>query len=355
MAGHRELSGRRIVQEQVERPNAGSELGKGGGNGVLARCGDDLEVGASDAAEFVVEGGDAFVGGDGDGPFDAVVGDDHAIALECAEDGAGFWREVAGVEVGAEAESFAHAWEVGIGEGAGEVGGGSDIGSAGAFDGDTERVVDAAAFQFVPAHECGEEREAGGIGGSPAIGARAVAFEVEDGGLFCFPARVGFEEGIEFVEQTCGGVDDDGVAVAAEFLEVALDAIERGGAIFLAASEEGGPALDGSVVGDGIRAGIAFVGVVGDLYGDARLVLGDDDEGHVRVVAERFVVADRGDDFGGIGMERPVADWLVPWIVWGKDLELGENGVGGWCVEGDGSRDGVGLGAEGWRDDREEG
>lgn len=103
-----------------------------------------------------------------------------------------------------------------------------------------ECVVDASAFQFVPAHECREEREAGGVAGSPAVGARAVAFEVEDGGLFCFPARVGFEEGIEFAEQTGGGTDDDGVAVAAEFLEVALDAIERGGAIVIAASEEAG-------------------------------------------------------------------------------------------------------------------
>ncbi len=90
MAEHRELSGLRIVQEQVERASAGSELGKGGGNGVLARGGDDFEVGAFDAAEFVVEDGDAFVGGDGDGPFDAVVGDDHAEALEGGEDGAGF-------------------------------------------------------------------------------------------------------------------------------------------------------------------------------------------------------------------------------------------------------------------------
>lgn len=245
-----------------------------------------------------MEDGDAFVGGDGDGPFDAVVGDDHAVALEGGEDGAGFWREAGRIEVGAEAESFAHAWEVGIGEGAGEMGGGGDIGSAGAFDGDTESVVDATAFQFVPADDSGEEREPGGIGGSPAIGARAVAFEVEDGGLFCFPARVGFEQGIEFVEQTGGGIDDDGVAVAAEFLEIALDAVEGCGAIFFAASEEGGPAFDGSVSGNGIGTGIAFVGVVGDLYGDARLVLGDDDEGHVRVVAEEFVGADRGDDFG---------------------------------------------------------
>ena len=171
MAGHRELSGLRIVQEQVERPSAGSEPGKGGGNGVLARGGDDFEVGAFDSAEFVVEDGDAFVGGDGDGPFDAVVGDDHAVALESGEDGAGFWREAGCVEGGAEAEAFAHAWKVGIGEGAGEVGGGGDIGAAGAFDGDTESVVDATAFQFVPAHDSGKEWEPGGIAGRPAIGA----------------------------------------------------------------------------------------------------------------------------------------------------------------------------------------
>ena len=173
--------------------------------------------------------------------------------------------------------------------------------------------------------------------------------------MFCFPARVGFEQGIEFVEQTGGGIDDDGVAVAAEILEVALDAVEGCGAMFLAAFEEGGPAFDGSVSGDGIRTGIAFVGVVGDFHGDARLVRGDDDEGHVRVVAEEFVGADGGDDFGGIWMERPVADRLVPWIVWGKDLEFGEDGVGRWCIEEDGSRDGRGFGAEGRRDDGEEG
>ena len=301
-----------------------------------------------------MEDGDAFVGGDGDGPFDAVVGDDHAVALECGEDGARFWREAAGVEVSAEAEAFAHAWKVGIGEGTGEVGGGSDVGSAGAFDGDTECVVDATALEFVPAHDSEEEWEAGCVAGGPAIGARAVGFEVEDGGLFCFPSRVGFEQGIEFVEQACGGIDDDGVAVAAEFLEVALDAVEGGGGMFLAAFEEGGPALDGSVSGDGIRTGIAFVGVVCDLYGDARLVWRDEDEGHVRIVAERFVVADRGDDSGGIGMQGPVADWLVPWIVWGKDLQFGEDGVGGWCVEEDGSRECRGFGAEGWQDEGEE-
>jgi len=319
------------------------------------RGGDDLEVGAFDATEFVVEDGDAFVGGDGDGPFDAVVGDDHAVALECGEDGAGFWREAAGVEVGAEAEAFTHARQFGIGEGAGEVGGGSDVGSAGAFDGDAERVVDATALEFVPADDCGEEREAGGVAGGPAIGAQAVGFEVEDGGLFGFPARVGFEQGIEFVEQTGGGIDDDGVAVAAEFLEVALDAVEGGGAIFLAAFEGGGPAFDGSVSGDGIRTGIGFVGVVGDFHGDARLARGNEDEGHVRVVAERFVVADGGDDSGGIGMKGPVADWLVPWVVWREDLQVSEDGVGGWCVEEDGSGESRGFGAGGWRDEGEEG
>ena len=53
-------------------------------------------------------------------------------------------------------------------------------------------------------------------------------------------------------------------------------------------------------------------------------------------------------------MQGPVADWLVPWIVWGKDLQFGEDGVGGWCVEEDGSRECRGFGAEGWQDEGEE-
>ena len=58
--------------------------------------------------------------------------------------------------------------------------------------GDAERVRDrSGGGDLVVTHEAGEDREAGGVGGGPAVGAPRVGREVERGARAGFPARVG--------------------------------------------------------------------------------------------------------------------------------------------------------------------
>ena len=86
------------------------------------------------------------------------------------------------------------------------------------------------------------------------------------------------------------------------------------------------PALDRHVVRHRERPLVRLVGIADDLDVHLLLVGRHQDEAHVRVVAERLVGADRGDDVLRVGVQRPVRDDQVPGVVRRKDLQ----GRAGW-------------------------
>ncbi len=59
--------------------------------GLFFGCDDDLKVATTDAAKFLMQDGDARIGRHGDGPLDAVVGDEHAIFFQGFEYGLDGW------------------------------------------------------------------------------------------------------------------------------------------------------------------------------------------------------------------------------------------------------------------------
>jgi hypothetical protein len=62
--------------------NGGTMGAATGMSPVLSGSDDDLEVGAFHLPQFFVQDGDAFIGSDGDGPFDAVVRHEHSVAFQ---------------------------------------------------------------------------------------------------------------------------------------------------------------------------------------------------------------------------------------------------------------------------------
>lgn len=308
--------------------------------GVVFGGEDDFEVGTFDFSEFGVEVGHAGVGGGGDGPGEAVVGDEHAVAFEGGDDCFRVRREFGVVEIGAEAEAFSHAGEGGVFIVAGEVSGGVGVGATGFAEGDAEGVVDDAALEFVETDDGGEDGETGGVGGGPGFGAEGIGTEVEDCGTGGGPACVGFFHLVELIEFSGLDIDDESVSVAAFFAEIALVLIEGEGREFFSVVVDGievvdGPAFDGGVAGDGIGAGVGFVGEFPEGDFDFFLRRIDEDEVHVGVHAEGEIRADGLDDLRGVGVEGPIFDEDVPVIVGGEDFEAGENGIGIGGVEGD--------------------
>src|SRR5687767_12206331 len=71
-----QLAGRRAAGHAFPRRSVGTRTV------LLFVRDDDFERGALHAAQLLVEHGNAFVGGARHGPFDAVVGNEHAVLLE---------------------------------------------------------------------------------------------------------------------------------------------------------------------------------------------------------------------------------------------------------------------------------
>jgi len=83
---------------------------------------------------------------------------------------------------------------------------------AGALEGDADRVVEVAGGDLVVADEAGEDRQPGGVGGGPAVGAAGGGAQVPRGSRVGVPvrARLGDVEGaVELVELAGGAVDDE--------------------------------------------------------------------------------------------------------------------------------------------------
>ena len=178
---------------------------------------------------------------------------------------------------------------------------------------EAQRVVDDAAGDLVVAGETRKDRQAGRVGGRPAAGPQAVRAHVPD----C--ARSGVPRGPEveeLVERAGVAVDDDRVPVAVG----------------------GGPALDGDVGRNRVRAGIALLVVV-EVDPGLRLRAahdGDGDPDRAAVPESRAEVgvdveirADRPHDGGRALVQGQLVDPLVPDARGGKDRAVGRAGKRG--------------------------
>src|SRR5687768_3370968 len=85
----------------------------------------------------------------------------------------------------------------------GVVGGGMDVGAARLSEGGPDRVADVAPADLAVAHQPGQDRQAGGVGGGPAILAKPPRAEVEARGRGRPPAVSGpaHVAGVEQLEQ----------------------------------------------------------------------------------------------------------------------------------------------------------
>jgi hypothetical protein len=174
-------------------------------------------------------------------------------------------------------------------------------GVAGAVEGDADRVFEVAGGDFVVADEAGEDRQAGGVGGSPAIGAEGGRVEVPGGAGVGVPVRLRLGDVggvVELVEHAAGAVDGEHVAIT-----VAAVA-----------------ALDGGAGGDRERPGVAFAAVGGVTDGKLSLAGADDGVGEavgaggaeVRVQVVAAVGVDVGDVGGRARVAWRLGDVLVP-------------------------------------------
>ena len=176
-----------------------------------------------------------------------------------------------------------------------------DPGVAGALDGDADRVFDVAGGGLVVADEAGEDRQAGGVGRGPAVGAAGGGAQVPGGPRVGVPVRLrlGDVEGaVELVELAGGAVDDEHVAVAV----AAVAALDRGAGR------------------DRERPRVALVAVGGVVDRQHPLPRADDRVGEavgarraeVRVQAVAAVGVDVGDVGARAGIPRRLRDVLVP-------------------------------------------
>ena len=107
-----------------------------------------------------------------------------------------------------------------------------------------------------------------------------------------------------------------------------------------------GPTFEGNLIGHWIRAGIRLLGIVHNFHLHPRLIGRHEDKRHVRVIAERFVGTDGGDDFLGIVMQRPILDHLIEGVIRRKDFKADRmaSASGVWNITGR-----VMLGILAWR------
>ncbi len=98
-----------------------------------------------------------FVGRAADVPVAAVVSEEHTIFFEGAEDDPGLGGEAADVEIRLETKALSHRGYVGVGDVGCLVAGGPDEGTACAFGGEAEGVLDFTLRDLVVAGEEGED------------------------------------------------------------------------------------------------------------------------------------------------------------------------------------------------------
>jgi len=116
-----------------------------------------------------------WVGGAGDEPVAAVVGQHHAIGLEGFQDHSRLRRKSACLVRRLEPHAHPHRGQVDVGLRAGKVPRGMHIRAAGMIDSESERVPhNAKPDDLIVAHQTGEDWQSGRVSRSPAGGSETV-------------------------------------------------------------------------------------------------------------------------------------------------------------------------------------
>ena len=91
---------------------------------------------------------------------------------------------------------------------------GPQMGRGGLVGGEPDGVVDPVLLDLVPPQQPGQDRQPGGVGGGPAVGAELVVLQRPDRAGAGVPAPVAERRRVELVELALVLVDDDRVPVA---------------------------------------------------------------------------------------------------------------------------------------------
>lgn len=263
------------------------------GVGVEGRNLDDIEVGGGGAVEEMeVAVVPVIVGRAADIHRGAVVGEDQAIFLHGVEDDLIRGGITGSVEAGFEAQARAHGRRVGVGAGGGPVRGGRSEAGAGVRKSETDGVIDGARSNFIVANQSRKNRQTGGIGTGPGVGALLVGEQIPDGAGVRVPSGGLWEGAVELVEEAVGFIEDEDVAIAGAGIGIAFDRSAEGN-------------------GHGAGIGFAAVGLVIDRDESLRGV--DYAVGNADVRAVVFALAEVGmdadgrtdeiDDAGGVGID----------------------------------------------------
>ena len=245
------------------------------------------------------------VGGAGQEPVRAVVGDEHAVGLEALQDDPGRAVVAAQVEGRLQPEPGAHRRDVRIGGGAGLVGGRADVAALGGGHGEPQRVVDVAGQHLVAADQAGQDRQPGGVGRGPAGRPERVRVQVEHRAGLRGPAAAAAGRPVQLVQVAVAGGDQH-VRVAA--------------------------GLDPGARRDRVRARVALVAVGGEPDRHLRLAgrhhAVRDAVGRVRaeVRVQEPAAADAGDPGRRARADRGVRDVAPPRVVGREQRAAGDAG-----------------------------
>ena len=256
----------------------------------------------------------------------AVVRDDQAVPFHRAEDPLHVRRERGDILARLQAQTRAERWRA--------------AGGAGAMRrrphvtvrgtrGDAEGVPDLTGRHLVVAHEAGKDRETGGVGRRPLLGAARVRRQIEYGTGARVPAacRGVPRRGKRLVEQPAIAIDDEQMAVTRRATAglSPFDVVRRR------------PGFIGNgVTRQSLDPGITFI-VVSECDRHPRLAAGDDDVGDAvwrwpevgmepanGGRASRGPAADPGDQLIGARVDRGGGNVLIPPVRQRKHLPSGE-------------------------------
>ncbi len=178
----------------------------------------------------------AFVGRAAHVPGRAVVGKDDAVGLHRLQDDLRLRGKSADVVIGFQAEARAKGWRVRATPRLRHVPRRPDVIIGGAVGGEAQGVLDDSRRHFFVSRQPGQNREAGRIGGGPAIGAEGVRVQIPDRAGASGPAAGGLRSIIKFVQCTIVSINYQDVMIRSPFAV--------------------------GTVWDGIRPGVGFVRVV---------------------------------------------------------------------------------------------
>src|SRR5580704_5424065 len=92
------------------------------------------------------------------------------------------------------------------------------------LQGESQRMLDLSAGNFVVASQTGEHWQTGRIGGSPGVGALLIVEQIPDRGGCCFPATILLRiRAVHLIEPAIIAVEHQNMPVAIAGLGIALN------------------------------------------------------------------------------------------------------------------------------------